>query len=101
MDRKTMLQEILAENPNDAFARYGLALESVNSGHTEEGLAEFAKLLELNPDYVPGYQMYAQTLLHAGRKQEARPLLEKGIACAVRSGNAQAQREMQGMLDEL
>ena len=101
MDRAAMLKEILAENPNDAFARYGLALELVNSGRTEEGLAEFAKLLELNPDYVPGYQMWAQTLLQAGRNQEARPLLEKGIACAIRAGNAHAQREMQGMLEEM
>src|SRR6266404_9192103 len=98
MDRATMLKEILAENPNDAFARYGLALELVNSGQSDAAEAEFTKLLELNPDYVPGYQMYAQTLLHAGRKQEARTLLEKGIACAVRAGNAHAQREMQGML---
>ena len=27
MDRLALLNEILAENPGDAFARYGLALE--------------------------------------------------------------------------
>lgn len=96
-----MLQDILAENPNDAFARYGLALELANRGEREAALAEFARLIESNPDYVPGYQMSAQTLLQAGRSAEARALLEKGIACALRTGNAHAQREMQGMLDEM
>ncbi len=96
-----MLQEILTENPNDAFARYGLALELVNRGDREAALAEFARLLESNPDYVPGYQMSAQTLLQAGRSAEARGQLEKGIAAALRTGNAHAQREMQGMLDEI
>src|SRR5258708_34034155 len=101
MDRMTMLQEILAENPNDVFARYGLALELGNSGRTEEGLAEFGKLVELNPDYVPGSQMYAQTLLQADRSQEARPFLGKAIAYAVRTANAHAHSEMQGSLDRL
>ena len=37
-------------------------------------LAEFARLLEFNPDYVPGYQMAAQTLMRAGRNDEARKI---------------------------
>ncbi|HZQ91238.1 MAG TPA: tetratricopeptide repeat protein [Terriglobales bacterium] len=100
-ERVGMLNEVLAQNPDDAFARYALALEYANSGETETALAEFARLLETNPNYVPGYQMAAQTLLRAGRTDEARAMLEQGIACAEKSNNAHAQSEMQGMLDEL
>jgi Flp pilus assembly protein TadD len=100
-ERAAMLREILAQNPNDAFARYGLALEHANGGDVDAALGEFRKLIELNPDYVPGYQMGAQTLMKAGRGDEARPLLEQGIACAQRTGNRHAVSEMQGLLDEL
>jgi hypothetical protein len=40
-------------------------------------------------------------LLRAGRSDEARQLLQDGIACAKREGNAKAEGEMQGMLDEI
>ena len=96
-----MLQEILAQNPNDAFARYGLAMEYANNGDTESALAEFARLLEANPDYTAGYQMAAQTLMRAGRSEEARVNLEAGIACSSRTRNQHARSEMEGMLHEL
>jgi predicted Zn-dependent protease len=101
MDRIATLQEILAQNPKDAFARYGLAMEHVNSGNTSTALAEFATLLELNPEYTPGYQMAAQTLIKAGREEEARKMLENGISCAARTGNQHARSEMEALLEDL
>jgi Tfp pilus assembly protein PilF len=101
MNRIEMLNNFLHQNPNDAFARYGLALEYANSGQTETALAEFRKLLQINPDYTAGYQMAAQTLMQARRTDEAREMLTQGIGCAQRTGNRHAQSEMEGMLDEL
>jgi tetratricopeptide (TPR) repeat protein len=101
MDRLAMLNEILAQNPNDAFARYGLALEYSNQGQVETALAEFHKLLFANPDYTPGYFMAAQTLAKADRNDEARKMLTDGIASAKRSGNSHAQSEMEAMLADL
>jgi tetratricopeptide (TPR) repeat protein len=96
-----MLNGILAQNPNDAFARYGLALEYSNKGNTDSALAEFGKLLSSNPDYTPGYFMAAQTLAKADRNDEARKMLTDGIASAKRTGNAHAQSEMEAMLADL
>ena len=101
MDRIAMLTEFLAENPGDAFARYGLAMEHSKAGQTEAALAEFQKLLELHPDYTAGYFMAAQTLAAAGRNDEARKMLQDGIASALRTGNQHAQSEMEAMLAEL
>lgn len=101
MDRVEMLNDILAQNPNDAFARYGLALEYSNQGNTDSALAEFGKLLSSNPDYTPGYFMAAQTLAKASRNDEARKMLTDGIASAKRTGNAHAQSEMEAMLADL
>ena len=96
-----MLNEILAQNPNDAFARYGLAMEYSKSGEVEQALDEFNKLLVANPDYTPGYFMAAQTLARENRAAEAKKMLSEGIASAKRTSNAHAQSEMEAMLAEL
>jgi len=101
MDRIAMLTEIVAANPGDAFARYGLALEYSKSGQIEQALEEFKTLLEINPDYTPGYFMAAQTLAAASRVAEAKRMLVDGITSARRTGNTHAQGEMTAMLEEL
>ena len=101
MDKIALLTEILAQNPADAFARYGLAMEHANQGQTEAALAEFGRLLAAHPDYTAGYFMAAQTLVKAGRTDEAKARLAQGIASAQRTGNAHALGEMQALLEEL
>lgn len=96
-----MLTEILAQNPKDAFARYGLAMEYASLGRTDAALEQFATLLWDHPDYTPGYFMAAQALARVSRNQEAMQRLEQGIASAERTGNQHARNEMQAMLDEL
>ncbi len=96
-----MLSGILEQNPKDAFARYGLAMAFAAEGKMDEALREFATTTEYNPDYVPAYQMAAQTLIKAGRMDEARARLQAGLAACERTGNAHAASEMQGMVEEL
>jgi len=101
MDRIATLAEILAQDPNNAFARYGLAMEYANSGQPDRALDEFGKLLSANPDYAAGYFMAAQTLVKANRPEEAKQMLRDGIAAAQRKRDSHAQSEMQAMLDEI
>jgi predicted Zn-dependent protease len=100
-DKIAGLKEILALDPKNSFARYGIAMELVNRGETAAALAEFDTLLKNDPDYTVGYFMAAQTLSGAGRSAEAIERLRDGIGCAARSGNSHALSEMQAMLDEL
>ena len=101
MDKIAMLKEILAQNPTDAFARYGLAMEHANQGDTATALQEFQQLTKAHPDYTAGYQMAAQLLIKDGRYDDARQQLEAGVAAAQRTGNRLALNEMSAMLDEL
>jgi cytochrome c-type biogenesis protein CcmH/NrfG len=101
MDRIAALTELLTQDPNNAFARYGLAMEYSNTGNFDHALEEFGKLLATNPDYVPGYHMCAQTLVKAGRAQDARTTLENGITAAQRKGDAHAESEMTALLEDL
>jgi tetratricopeptide (TPR) repeat protein len=101
MDKIAMLSEILQQNPQDAFARYGLAMAYAAEGKTDEALREFATTTEYNPDYVPAYQMAAQTLVKAGRFDEARATLQAGLVACERTGNSHAASEMSVLRDEI
>jgi predicted Zn-dependent protease len=101
MDRLSMLSEILCQNPNDAFARYGLAMEYSKAGEVERALSEFNRLLSAHPDYTAGYFMAGQTLVQAGRTEEAKKMLAEGIASAQRTGNEHARAEMEALQTEL
>jgi len=99
--RRQKLEQFLTQNPNDAFSRYGVALECLREGDLPGAELHFKTLLEANPDYVPGYQMYAQTLAQHNRAAEAKELLSRGIAAADRQGNQHARSEMEGLLTQL
>jgi len=99
--RRQKLEEFVAQNPKDAFSRYGLALEFLKEGDKAGAEAQFRALLENHADYVPGFQMYAQMLAQDERRAEARSILAAGISAATRVGNAHARSEMEGLLAEL
>ena len=101
MDKIAGLREILALDPKNSLARFGMAMELAGRGDTEEALKEFALLLANDPDYTAGYFMSAQTLANAERNSEAVERLKAGIASATRTGNRHALSEMQAMLDVL
>jgi predicted Zn-dependent protease len=101
MDRVALLNEVLSQNPSDAFARYGLAMEYSKNGDVERALEEFGKLLATHPDYTAGYFMAAQTLAKAEREDEAKQMLADGIASAKKKRDGHAESEMEAMLAEL
>jgi predicted Zn-dependent protease len=101
MDKIAPLTEILQADPTNAFARYGLAMEHISLGNTDTALTEFATLIHHNPDYVPAYQMSAQTLAKLGRTDEALDRLHHGIAAANRTHNQHALAEMEDLREEL
>lgn len=95
------LSQILAADPSNAFARYGLAMEHLSLGDSDAALSEFSALIGHQPDYVPAYQMSAQTLAKLGRTEEALDRLHHGISAANRTGNQHALAEMEALREEL
>ena len=101
MDRLQMLKDLIAQDPNNQLARYGLGMEYSGKGDVDSAITEFKKLVEINPDYANAYFMAAQTLAKVERTDEAKQLLRQGITAAARTGNNHAQSEMQAFLEEL
>ena len=101
MDKIAALSEILAANPGDPFARYGLAMAYAGDGRNDDAEREYTQIVEQHPDYVPAYQMSAQLLIRLGRTEDARTRLAAGLAAASRTGNHHAASELGAMLDEI
>jgi hypothetical protein len=99
--RRQMLEEFVANKPDDAFSRYGLAMECMNNGDPSGADAHFRALIERNADYIPAYLMYGQFLARESRTEEARQLLTSGIAAAAKNGDDHARSEMESFLAEL
>ena len=65
--RREMLEQFVAAKPEDAFARYGLALECVKQGDEAAAVDHFKQLIAAHPRYVAGYFQYGQLLGRMGR----------------------------------
>jgi tetratricopeptide (TPR) repeat protein len=99
--RLETLKSMLARNPLDSFARYGLALEYRTAGDLDSAIAEFEALMSAAPDYVPAYYQAGQTLELRGRPEEAREVYRRGLEAAARKGDAHARGEIEAALDLL
>ena len=95
--RRQRIEEMLAEDPNDAFLRYGLAMEMVGAGDDGGAASCLEELLKIDATYVPAYQQCGQCLLRLGRVEEAREVLRAGVAKARALGNVHAAEEMMAL----
>lgn len=101
MSRRAQLEQFLAAEPTDPFLRYGLAMCCASDGEHEVAQQHFKQLLSDHPDYVAGYFQLAQLLARLDEVEQARPLLEAGIAVAHRIGDRHAAGEMTEFLGSL
>ena len=100
-DRLAVLKSMVAQDPKNTFARYGLAMELIKAGEPQQAVDEFRALLADNPDYAAGYFHAGRTLENMGSIDEAREMYEQGIAVTARTGDAHTRSELQAALDVL
>jgi len=99
--RLETLKTLSAQNPQDSFLRYGLAMEYRNAGDLESAMREFQGLMDTVPDYCATYFHAGQTLERLGRLEQARAVYEKGIEATTQKGDLHARDELRGALDLL
>jgi tetratricopeptide (TPR) repeat protein len=100
-DRLDTLKSLTAQNPQDSFVRYGLAMEYSRLGEFEQAIAEYRNLLAINPDYVAAYFHGGQSLEKLGRVDEARRMYRDGIEASTRAGDMHTRSELEAALDAL
>jgi predicted Zn-dependent protease len=101
--RLQQIEAMLADEPNDPFLRYGLAMEHSSLGDDTAAVKVLQDLIQLDPQspYIPAFLMCGQALQRLGRDTAAIPLLKEGIAAAKRAGTPEslhALGELQGLL---
>ena len=101
MSRREKIEAMLADDPQDTFLRYSLAMELDKEGAHDASLARFDELTRDAPPYVPAFFMAAQQLARLERTTEARTYLRHGIDAARDQGNAHAAGEMSEFLVSL
>ena len=65
-NRLEILQQMVAQDPNNTFARYGLAMEYANGGALEQAVSEFHNLIRHDADYSAAYFHGGQALEKLG-----------------------------------
>lgn len=97
--RRRALEASLAQDPADTFLRYGVALQCLREGDTEEGRERLLALIADHPDdQVAAYQQLGQSYVETGESARAAEILRLGVAKAQARGDAHAAAEMQGLL---
>ncbi|GBD37435.1 Beta-barrel assembly-enhancing protease [bacterium HR36] len=99
--RRQKLEQMLAQEPDDPFLQYALAIECAAQGDTPTALDWFEKLTREHPDYIPAYYQYGKLLLQLGHQREAEQVLQRGIREAHRAGELHAAEEMEALLTGL
>ncbi len=101
--RMAQIEAMLADDPDDAFLRYGLAMEHASGGDDAVCVEVLRDLIARTVaiPYIPAFLQVGQALIRLDRIAEASDLLRKGIDAARRGGDDHAQGEMQGLLDSI
>ncbi len=100
-DRLNSLLELYKKEPDDSFVMYGIALEYISMRKYEDAERYLNRLLDKDPDYVPGYMQLAQVKEKLDKIDEAREVYKKGIIAAKKQNDLRTVREMEEFLDEL
>jgi len=100
-NRLDILKQMVAQDSNNTFARYGLAMEYAKSGQHQQAVDEFRILIEKDETYSAAYYHGGQALENLGRIEEARAIYEKGIEASTRKGDLHTRSEIEAALNLL
>ena len=92
---------MLAQDPKNMLALYGIAMEHKNRGDFETAATGFENVIVVNPTYAAAYFHGGQTYEQLGQVDKARDIYEKGIAVTTRTGDSHTRAELQGALEML
>lgn len=91
---------MVAKQPDNPLARFGLANELLKAGLHAEAEVELAAYLARYDDEGNGWLRYADVLHTLGRIDDARAAATRGIDAAQRFGHSGMVGELEARLDD-
>ncbi|MDA0283825.1 MAG: hypothetical protein O3B13_13245 [Planctomycetota bacterium] len=101
MPSREQLERLLDSNPADEFLQYAVAMACAGEGNLPEAAARLSALCESCPNHVSAWFQRGQILNRLDETDEARTVLQAGIAAAQRVGDSHAEAEMLAFIDML
>jgi len=99
--RLESFRAMVAKNPANPLARFGLANEAYKEKLYEEAREHYEAYLAASDDEGNAYGKLADVLHNLGRTDEARAMYTRGIAAARRFGHAGMVNDLEARLEEL
>lgn len=98
LSRIDHIQKMLADEPNDPFLRYALALELARDKQLTKAIEQVEKLIQDQEQYLPAYYQLGKWYEQAGNHTKAVETFRKGIEIAHEQGNHKTLNELQEAL---
>ena len=98
--RLEALVRMLGNRPDDSRLRFGVALEYLKAGRTEDGVRELRRYLDEADDEGNGWGRLGAALFELGRDDEAVEAYRTGIEAAERHGHPTMAEEFREILEE-
>jgi predicted Zn-dependent protease len=92
---------MLGNRPDDTRLRFGVALEYLKSGRTEDGVRELRRYLSEADDEGNGWGRLGAALLELGRDEEALEAYRAGTRAAEQHGHPTMAEEFRQILEDI
>ena len=99
--RRETLEQFVAEDQDDSFSRYALALELEKEGREKEGIVHLQEVITRDASYVAAYYHLGRLLARTGRVPEALDAYGRGLDRAAAAGDQRTRSEIQEAIDML
>ena len=99
--RQEELEAFLADDPNDPFLHYALALEYQKAGENDEYQFRLEWLVQEHQGYLATYYQLGKCYETTNKIKEASDIFKRGMALAELQKNKNTFNELKSALEEL
>lgn len=100
-NRLEQLRSMLADDPEDKFLRYAIALERRRAGDRAGAAEDLESLLGKDPTFIACYYQLAQVLAEMGRTQDAIQTCDAGALQCLVAGDRKTRTELLSLRGDL
>ena len=91
------LKKVLAIDPNDEVAWFGLGKAYMEDGDFEEAAKALSQCIAVKPAYSAAYYALAQSLRSLNRLEECRAVCATGIDVSTKNGDAMVTKNLEAL----